>query len=167
MKFSLTHSSQVSDSSVIHSGFQVNKYFEYFFRALSELSIAPELDDWELIYRALYIGGERDIKIFKKTKSDTIQKQKVIVVHIPIPSNEGIKWGISKHDIIIENFSPDVEKFSIRLPVLFDSIDLEDHIYKCIEAGILYSLSEGFTISGKKISVKQDSLKQLSDTFLK
>ena len=113
-----------------------------------------ELPKWKIDFVIVYRNGE-NIIVSKKSKASLKDKIKEIYVHIPIPSNEEVHWGVRSADIVKIGVGQDASKFVNFIKVNWsDSDSLESHVKRCIEIGISFSFNDGFTIMGNKIQYK-------------
>lgn len=115
--------------------------------------IVEGIEDWEIEFKATYGEGSK-LRIAKRTKSDTKYKQKLIVIHIPIPTKDLVSWGVTPEQHIGLKEPPDAEKYIVKLdiePAKFSN--RFDYIIAAMRQGILFSLQDGFTVNGKKVKL--------------
>lgn len=116
---------------------------------------SEKINDWEICFRFWY-NNVKGILVYTKNKSYPQEKYKEITVHLPIPTNDKVSWGvhISQHvyesenhlDHLMKNFnclSVDYSKFNNR----------QDYILDCMRRAIVFCFEEGFTINGVKVKV--------------
>ncbi len=118
-----------------------------------KLGLDKVLKDWEVLFKAVYNNCDK-ILVFSKTKSYVIEKQKEIVIHVPIPSTDEqfIKWGVRSDNLGKLLKLRDVERFAFGLEVdysLFES--RQAYIFDCLRRGIRASLEKGFTLNNIKV----------------
>ena len=94
-----------------------------------------KLGECELIVNALYSNCD-NIYLYRKVKPFNRGMSKEIVVHIPIPLNETVSWGVEKkqHISVVSKHS---EKYADRLevnPCEFES--QKDFIIHCLQKAI-------------------------------
>jgi len=119
---------------------------------LSRIEI-NSLFSWELIIKALY-SNQTDILIFRKGKSNTDGKYKEIVVHIPIPTTQVVKWGVKKEQHIKTGINDKVLVYADNIqidPTNYHS--RESFIKDCLQKAIKKIFELGFTINKKKIKL--------------
>ena len=148
-------------SRINHTSYVIN--FDAPFKAISEL-LKPEtdallskvvvkgLDDWEVQFRAVYGEGNMS-RIYKKTRSFVKDKQKEIVIHIPIPSKDIVDWGVEENQHI--NLPPvsNPQDFSYIDICFADYTNRFDYIVAQMRKAILFCLEDGFTVNGKKVKL--------------
>lgn len=158
MKISIFHSSYVIDLfNFVNTG-KVDKRFKKAFQIISNISDNkyPSFSDWEICFKAFYLEGSQ-IRVFKSLKPYITDKEKIITIHIPIPSEEEVNWGVKKNQLNSLNIPDKTLKNCTSFPVQFEESDsLLNHIINCLEIGILFSFQEGFTLMGNKILIQED-----------
>ena len=121
----------------------------------TELVDDKKLEDWEVCFRFRY-NNVKSILIHLCGRSDRRERYKELVIHIPIPVNTEIGWGVdigqhmyknSDHlDHLLKNFSTmevDYTKFGNK----------HDYIWDCMRRSISFCFSKGFTINGVKVKI--------------
>ena len=69
----------------------------YFSDLVNGIQTDEALDDWTLTV-VLYIGtylGANHISIWKHGITDTVTKEKVLTIGIPLPCSKTIRWGVN------------------------------------------------------------------------
>lgn len=151
-------------SRILHSSYVINFLDEGFNSEEISKILKPEVDnvlsdfkneaikDWEIHFVFTYTNV-KGILIYRKSQSYPKEKYKDIVIHIPIPTNDIVSWGVdvSQHiydknhlDKIIKNFScleVSFSKFTDRKSFLLD----------CMRRSIKFCIEEGFVINGIKV----------------
>ena len=110
------------------------------------------LSDWKIIFFGVFTEAD-SIKVLKRGITIAKSKTKEIFIHVPIPSNKTVKWGIdpSKYGTTVPVSK---EKFTI-IPIDFMQFNsMEDLIVDAVCKGIQVALSNGITMEGKKIQLK-------------
>ena len=113
------------------------------------------LDDWTLTI-VLYIGtymGANHISIWKHGITDTVTKEKVLTIGIPLPCSKTIRWGVKKKGRFTGKIPDENYRRNNRLlPVNFAKYD---NMGTYIEDNIRIALSNlfevGFTLKGYKV----------------
>lgn len=119
---------------------------------------SKNLNDWEVCFRFRY-NNVKSILIHLTGRSDRRERYKELVIHIPIPVNTEIGWGVdigqhmyknSDHlDHLLKNFS--------MLEVDYSKFDnKQDYIADCMKRSISFCFSKGFTINGVKVKISLD-----------
>ena len=135
--------------------FDREKVEGYFSDLVNDIQTDEALDDWTLTV-VLYIGtylGANHISIWKHGITDTVTKEKVLTIGIPLPCSKTIRWGVKKKG----RFTGKIPDESFRrnnrlLPVNFAKYD---NMGTYIEDNIRIALSNlfevGFTLKGYKV----------------
>jgi hypothetical protein len=111
------------------------------------------LEDWEITFNALYNSTDK-IFIFKKTKSIPSEKEKEIVIHIPIPTMNIVSWGVKPAQLIKSTLYEDFKKYADALEVDYQRFsDRKDYILDCMRRAINFCFEDGFVVNGFKIKV--------------
>jgi hypothetical protein len=129
---------------------------ENYIHALTKNVVAlEELPEWTIRF-LIHLEKEGCLGIYKKGSTyPSYPPEKMYAIHVPIPTNEDIIWGVRKKDftyrpqIIYDMARDEVEgiKFSN-----FDS--LSSYIVECSKIGIEQLLKKGISLKGVKIKVK-------------
>jgi hypothetical protein len=112
------------------------------------------LQDWEIEFRGAYGMGEQ-IRIYKKTRSYTADKIKLIVIHIPIPTKDKVSWGVDESQLVDLTIPKNSEKYFDVLPVnygLFPNVN--EYLLDSIRRGIEHSFKDGFKVNGNLVIYK-------------
>lgn len=113
-----------------------------------------KLTHWEAQFRLVYGEGDR-IRIYKSIASYIKEKQKLITIHIPIPSIDVVDWGVENSQFISIGHPSNAKKNVTYLNVNFrDFENRTDFIMDCAERAILFCFKEGFTVNGVKVIVE-------------
>ncbi|MCS2763905.1 Imm9 family immunity protein [Bacteroides ovatus] len=127
----------------------------YFSDLVNGIQTDEALDDWTLTV-VLYIGtylGANHISIWKHGITDTVTKEKVLTIGIPLPCSKTIRWGVKKKG----RFTGKIPDESFRrnnrlLPVNFAKYDnMETYIEDNIRIALLNLFEVGFTLKGYKV----------------
>ena len=111
----------------------------YFSDLVNGIQTDEALDDWTLTV-VLYI-------------TDTVTKEKVLTIGIPLPCSKTIRWGVKKKG----RFTGKIPDESFRrnnrlLPVNFAKYDnMETYIEDNIRIALLNLFEVGFTLKGYKV----------------
>lgn len=120
-------------------------------KKLKQCSI-DSLENWEIQFKAIY-GKGSVIRIYKKMPSYAKDKQKPITIHIPIPENTKVPWGVHPDQYIEVGKNANEEKNVSYLNVHFEQYSSrKDYIIQCLRRAISLCLEEGLTINGRKVS---------------
>jgi hypothetical protein len=123
-------------------------------KSLTEGLNVESLADWKIIFFGVFTEAN-SIKVLKRGITIAKSKTKEIFIHIPIPSNKTVEWGInpSKYGKTV----PVSEKKFIIIPIDFRQFNsMEDLIVDSVCKGIHVALTNGITVEGKKIRLKSD-----------
>lgn len=116
---------------------------------LNEYDI-PELNDWKIVFKALY-GNREKIYVCRQARSQVDMKYKEIIIHIPIPLNSQMEWGIEKNQVVNIKF-PENNKYCESIEAEFKNhSDKYDFIIDCMRKGIKHTFEKGFTVNKIKI----------------
>lgn len=127
---------------------KVNKFFESY----------PDdmLRDWEICFMFRY-NNTPSLLIYTQDVSYPMEKYKEITIHIPIPNDDEVSWGVKEEQYIfkrnyldkkIKNFlSLDVEYLQFK--------NIEDYIKDCMYRAINYCIEIGFTVSGRQVKLSK------------
>ncbi|MCC3157984.1 immunity 9 family protein [Hymenobacter sp. 15J16-1T3B] len=114
----------------------------------------PSLSDWELQFKATY-GSNPPLRVFMRTRSYTNDKQKLIVIHIPIPKQDIVAWGVTPKQQVKLKTHPDEARYCSYLDVNFAGFsNRTDYILDSMRRGIMLCFEKGFTVNGVKIKLK-------------
>ncbi len=154
MKIILSHSSNVIDLYTQLDVTGINNLFKPILQTLSLKIENQKWQDWKLDFQCYCTPGE-EIRVFKSTKPYVRDKQKLVVIHVPIPSNDVVSWGIRKEQFIPAFYPSGMEKFYTGLSVDFHvSTTLVNHVVWCLKTGISFAFSDGITILGEKVKIE-------------
>jgi hypothetical protein len=114
----------------------------------------PEFAQWKIEFDIIY-GNHECIKIGTGMPSYVSELSKLIVIHIPIPTNDIVAWGVNHNQHLKIGKSEAFERKAKRLDIDFKAFDnLLDYLLDSISKAIKFTLTEGFTMNGKKIKIK-------------
>jgi hypothetical protein len=126
-----------------------------FSNELVKKSNVENLDSWE-IHFVFRCNNTKNILVYTKAKSYTKEKYKEITIHIPIPTNDIAKWGVSadQHihkinhlDRILGNFTTlDVDYTSYN--------NRSDYLLDSMIRSVDFCFDKGFTINGIRIKLE-------------
>ena len=114
-----------------------------------------KLQDLEVCFRFCY-NNVRQILIYTKGKSYSIEKYKEITVHIPIPIKIKAAWGVEleQHAYKDENHLDNLMKNFHLLEVDYSKFtNRQDYILDCMRRAIKFCFENGFTINGEKVKI--------------
>ncbi|ALI98517.1 Imm9 family immunity protein [Rufibacter tibetensis] len=112
------------------------------------------LQDWEIEFRGAYGKGEK-IRVYKKTRSYTTDKIKLIVIHIPIPINTIVPWGVEESQQVDLTIPKNSERYFDVLPVDYNSFsNINDYLLDSFRRGIEHSFKDGFKVNGNLVIFK-------------
>ena len=156
MKSRVTHTSYVID--FLDEGFDSDEISELLEvevdELLKELDVRG-LEDWEVVFNALYTKKDA-VLLYRKTRSYVKDKYKEIVVHIPIPVNSEVDWGVNPDQHIELGNNPNTEKRVDRIQINSGQFDnRRSYILSCMRKAIRTSFELGFTVN--KIKLRIDS----------
>ncbi|MEZ0612022.1 Imm9 family immunity protein [Fibrella sp. WM1] len=155
MKVSLSQSSYVINLFDLINIEVISGLLEGLLIKVSAAIHNDKLSDWQLVFNLIYNGDITEVRVFKRTKSYTSVKEKWITIHIPIPTDQVIFWGVEKSKIVRLGISD--KRYYVALNNDFlQSNSLEEHCYKSAKAGIFYTIMSGLTVSGQSIQVEKD-----------
>ena len=128
---------------------------ETFIHALTKNVVELEkLPEWTIRF-LINLEKEGSIGIYKKGATyPSNPPEKEYAIHVPIPTNEDISWGVRKKDFI---YRPQIVYGMERDKVegiefsYFDS--LSNYIMECSKRGIEQLLKKGISLKGVKIKV--------------
>lgn len=121
---------------------------------------SEKLRDWEICFRFWY-NNVKQILIYTKNKSYSKERYKEITIHLPIPTDDKVEWGvdISQHVYKNENHLDHLMKNFYCLDVDYSRFnDRQDYILDCMRRSITFCFKEGFTINGVKVKIDTFSL---------
>jgi hypothetical protein len=113
------------------------------------------LKDWEIHFVFIY-NNVKSILVYNKAQSYPNEKYKEITIHIPIPTEYVVSWGVKQGQHIYEiNHLDKIIKNFISMDVDFYKYNnRHDYILDCMQRAIKLSLKEGFMMSGIRVKVK-------------
>jgi hypothetical protein len=150
MKLSISHISLVPNLFEIVNREYVSHTIGTFLRDIELIIEDERLGGWQIIFQLAYNAGIKDIRIFRKERANPRTKQKYVTVHIPIPSEEIIPWGVESKNII--NIGQVDEKWYSTLPCNpFASSSMLEHCISSAKLGIIHAFLEGVTIQKQRI----------------
>ena len=127
----------------------------YFSDLVNGIQTDEALDDWTLTV-VLYIGtylGANHISIWKHGITDTVTKEKVLTIGIPLPCSKIVRWGVKKKERFTGKMPDENYRRNNRLlPVYvakYDTMgtDIEDNI----RIALLNLFEVRFTLKGYKV----------------
>lgn len=121
---------------------------------------SKKLDEWEVCFQ-FWFNNVRNVLIYTKGRSFTVERYKDIIVHIPMPTKEKAAWGvdISQHIYKEDNHLNELTKNFHILDIDYDKFNTRnDYSTDCMLRAICFCFTNGFTIN--KISVKVKGVKQ-------
>lgn len=155
MKVRLSHTSYVIGLFDVLNTAEVDHLLQEGLQKTSKLIVNKELNDWELDFNCLYNKGTH-IRVFKSTKPYVKDKQKLVVIHIPIPTVDIMEWGVIPKQHVSMSEPPGMEKYYTEIEVDFkSSVSLLGHAVLCVKSGISFALLDGITILGQRIKVTE------------
>lgn len=137
------NSNEISDILTMETNIILNDY------------IFPELEGWELQFKASY-GKREPLKIFTKMPSYKKERQKLIIIHIPIPTQNIVSWGVQENQHISIGSNDNRDKNNLLLDVNFDLFsNRQDYIIDCLRRGVRKAFEVGFAVNGVKLKAKK------------
>lgn len=121
----------------------------------TELVDDKKLDDWEVCFRFRY-NNVKSILIHLTGRSDRRERYKELVIHLPIPVNKEIGWGVDvgQHMYKDANHLDHLMKNFSTLGVDYSRFDNKQaYIADCMKRSISFCFSKGFTINGVKVQI--------------
>jgi hypothetical protein len=116
-----------------------------------------ELSDWEIEFRAVFNQCE-EISVYKKLPSYKKEKQKLIYIHIPIPTKAQANWGVEDRQHLKLNHTPNIKNVWLLEVIFTDFDNRTDYITDCLRRAITFCFENGFTVNGVKIKLKNNLL---------
>lgn len=154
MMVRLSHSSNVIGLFDVLNTANVNQLMEGALQQASNQINDEELKHWELDFNCFYKNGTH-IHVAKSTKPYVQDKQKIVVIGIPIPTVDVVPWGVLPKQHMYVNTPADSEKYYTPLKLDFkESQTLCEHVVRCVKTGIAFALADGIIVMGRKIKVK-------------
>ena len=154
MKTRITHSSYVLNFLNVNFATEdISTVLEAKVDGLLEKGPSDEsLEDWEVVFNALYTAGEK-IWIYRKTRSYPSEKYKEIVIHIPIPTKSIVSWGVDEDQLLSIN-TVHAEKYAESLETNFTDFDnRNDYIMSAMLKSISFCFRSGFKVNKKLIKL--------------
>jgi hypothetical protein len=112
--------------------------------------IIKDLEDWKIEFKVIF-SGVKKIVIYTRMPSNKKEKNKIIIIHIPIPSIKNIDWGVQDNQYMNSNSSPDAKNVAF-LEVDFKEFDNRtDYINDSIRRAVKFCFEDGFTMNGVKV----------------
>ena len=131
---------------------EINKY-------LDKTGNANQLTDWTLQFLINYNNVEH-LLIARKTKSFPKEKYKEIVIHIPIPNNDMVSWGVKEEQLVNMNHNYKNNKYIDMYNINpTDYNDRATYIIDTMKFSIKEIFKLGVTVNGKRIVDKTLSIK--------
>ncbi|TGE23526.1 Imm9 family immunity protein [Hymenobacter metallicola] len=150
----ISHTSYVIDFlDVDFNSSKISNLLELEFDSVLESMNIRDLSEWTIRFQIIY-GRQTPIRVYKKMPSYKYEKEKLIIIHIPIPTKDIISWGVdpNQHIVMPENSGDD--KSLIPIEIAFkDFGNREDYIISCLRKAIFFCLKGGFTVNGVKIKM--------------
>ncbi len=155
MKSRILHSSYVLNFlDVNFNTNQISELLKTETDELLQLNNFVGLENWEVQFRATY-GKDSMVKIYTKMSSYKNERQKLIIIHIPIPTTDTIEWGVDSNQYIYSANNPNADKNLYFLKIDYSQFaNRQDYIIDCIRRGIRKAFEEGFTVNGIKVKIK-------------
>ena len=154
MKVRLSHSSNVIGLFDVLNTSDVNQLMDGVLQQASNQINDEELKHWELDFNCFYKNGTH-IHVAKSTKPHVQDRQKIVVIGIPIPTIEVVPWGVLPKQHIHVNVPANSEKYYTPLELDFkESHSLFEQVVRCAKKGIAFAQADGITVMGRKIKVK-------------
>lgn len=153
MKVNIYHTSYIVDfPNSEFSTHDISVEFEkHIQNLLSTIRISESLNQWKISINIIY-SHPNTILLFRKTRS--IDNEKEISIHIPIPTSEQVSWGVEKEQHIVKNFYDISSSYYDSLEINPKNYnDMKSFIFGCITIAIEQLFIKGFTINRKKIKL--------------
>jgi hypothetical protein len=108
--------------------------------------------DWTIHFQVIY-GDKPEIWIYTSMPSYKDHKQKPITIHIPLPTDNIVEWGLNLSKFVKVGMPTD--KGFTKLEVNFKQFkNREEYLIDCMRRAILTCFKNGFTMDGKKLKLK-------------
>ena len=159
MRTKIFHSSYVID--FLDNGFDSTKVGleieELISRTLPQ-DHTEQLKDWSIEFNVIYNNCDQ-IYIFRKSRSNTSTKCKGVTIHIPIPLNNEVHWGVNS-DQRIQDYSEKFKKLKLEgLEINYlEFSNRSTYILNCLKKAITMTFNLGITIGGFKIKYEEFKL---------
>ncbi|UOY06608.1 Imm9 family immunity protein [Muricauda sp. SCSIO 64092] len=154
MKVTITHISNVID--FLNKGFDTVDIDKSILKEIQLLINNLELKklvDWELEFVASYVKAD-EIRIFNKIPIDKEEKLKSVIIHVPIPLQDKVEWGVLPNQHISRTGNKPLKNVEYLNIDCKDYDNRKDYVRECINKGIHRSLELGFSIDGTKVKTK-------------
>ncbi|NVO32087.1 Imm9 family immunity protein [Hymenobacter lapidiphilus] len=123
---------------------------------LQEFAIAS-LADWEILFHAIY-GNRPAIGVATSMPSYIQEKQKLLIIHIPIPTRDIVPWGVDPKQHIRLGVHPNEDKYIKPLPVHFtDFTNQTDYLVDSMRRAIACCFENGFRVNSIPIKAKHSA----------
>lgn len=153
MKFKLNHSSYVI--GLLESDFPKKEIFETIKPEiesyLQNAKNIESLQEWALEFTLLY-NNVSDIVLCRKNKSYPNEKYKEVIIHIPIPTKDSVRWGVRSQQLIENNWDYRNSKYTDIFSIdctKFD--DIASYIIEASKTAIKACFELGVTVNKMRI----------------
>ena len=154
MKFRVNHTSYVmSFLDVDFDSDSISEQLNSLIKSLTRSTSFPDkLNDWTLAFCLIY-NNTKNLCVARKMKSVKSMKLKDVVIHIPIPKNDQVSWGVNENQFLkelipdrryVEELNVEKEKYKNRT----------DYIIDLASRAIVYAFKNGITVNGERIKLK-------------
>lgn len=116
----------------------------------------PVLKDWEIQFIFRY-NNTPSLLIYTQGDSYPEEKYKEITVHIPIPNEEEISWGVKDKQYVFEKayLKKKINNF-LSLDVTYLQFrHIEEYVTDCMRRAIKFCIVNGFTVRGRKVKLSK------------
>lgn len=114
----------------------------------------PNIEGWYVSFNFVYSLRVDDIRIYKKTTSYKNERYKEIVIHLPIPFDNEIPWGIKKNEFGERKIHKGNERYFKRIEVDYTEYsNFEEYLIDWMKKTIMFCLEDGFTVNGVKVKL--------------
>ena len=117
----------------------------------------PNLDmlpEWTIIFLIHLEENKSPLGIYKKGAIyPSYPPEKMYMVHLPIPTNKEIRWGVDEKDFWSRPTVHDVERDIVEGVEFCDFDNLSSYIIESSKMGIEQLLRKGISLKGVKIKI--------------
>lgn len=157
MESRIVHSSLLSDFlDVDFSTRQLSAQFKTLVDSILLKNDLSTKNDWLIVFRVVYNNGRQ--LLISKNRFGTLYSDRIKEIHIviPIPSIQGVPWGVKDNQYIYgpDHYQTLLKNFWVEEVHVLQFNTRADYIYDCLRRAIERAFFEGFTVGGVKIVAK-------------
>ncbi|TRX00129.1 Imm9 family immunity protein [Flavobacterium gawalongense] len=115
------------------------------------------LEDWEVVFLFRFNNTERILISKNRFGSVASQKQKEIIIHIPIPMKDVVSWGVNNEQHVYKDathLNHLMNNFNTLEVDFNDFNNRTDYIIDSARRVVKFCFENGFTVNGVKILKK-------------